>query len=394
MARFDEEANRIELVSDGIPILYSESYEVILGILQQPAAFCLTLGAAVPVRELAELWVPGTPFELRIGGAAQFSGRSDGYTLGKGEGGNRCSVRGRDTLATLNDAFARTEQGFSDASFLDLVNAAMTEAYGLSGAPTVIFSNEANRKAITKAPVEQDSGPVALARVIARGLGFELKLASKAAQSKKLQLKMGQRWLSDFLKPEMDRAGLFLWAAGDGTVMLTTPNTAQQPTFRLFRRNGKTNIIDGEYKNEPTARFSRCEVHSRAGGAADARTKIFASYEDQEMVGWGFDRPLCISDPKSKTIEQAEFLARRKIIEARRGAWSLSYTIAGHALPNLYNGEMSIPAPDVVFEVDDDEFGISGKFWAEAVAHRRNPHRTTTIQLMRVEDVVFGGDPE
>lgn len=385
---FDDDANRVELASEGIPVLYAESYEIVLGILQQPASFCLTLGAGrdIPARDLAALWQPHTPFTLKIAGAAQFTGNSDGYELNKGEGGMRCSVRGRDALARLFGFFATSEKSFKDSSFLELLQAAMAEAYGPT-APEVLFSNEANRKAITGVPVKQTAPPSIQ--------GIDPKVwASKPAQAKQLQVKMGEEWLSRFLKPEFDRAGLFLWAGANGSLILSAPNTSQASTFKIFRREGKTNIIDGNYRNELTGRYSRCDVHGRTGGGKASRAKVLGTYADAEMLALGCDRPLCISDSKCKTPEQAEFLARKKIVEARRNNWSLTYTIAGHTMPNLYDGAPGVPAPDIVVDVDDDDFGITGSFWVESVAHRRNPQRTTTMQLMRIDDVVFGGDPE
>lgn len=387
MALFDVDSNRVALESDGIPVLYAETYEISMSILQQPAAFSLRLGAAVPVHELADLWVPNTPFRLSIGGAPQFSGRSDGYTLSATNDGGSATIRGRDALAPLHDGFASTEKALANLSFREIVEAGMLDAFGAPNVPTLISSNEANRKVITAAPVAQSAPPKI------DGVDSDV-LVDKPAPGRKLQLKIGQRWLSDVIKPELDRAGLFLWCAGNGDIVLSAPNTSQSPTFRIFRKFGSSNYLTGELRNEPTARYSRCDVHCRAGGGDKARTKPFGTYEDKEMVAWGINRPMCIADSKAKTIEQAELLARRKIVEARRAAWSLTYTIAGHTLPNLYNGAPAVVAPDVVFSVEDEELGISGAFWCEAVEHRGSPQKTTTIHLMRVEDVVFGGDPE
>lgn len=389
---YDADSNRVTLESDGIPVLYAESYEIAIGMLQQPASFALRMGSKSPVRDHQALWPPNNPFTLSIGGAVQFTGKSDGFTASTGSG-STLTVRGRDALAPLHDAYATSERSFSDATFEQLVNAALTEVYGLSGAPTLIYTNEANRKAITGAPVKQTAAPTI------KGVDPAALVAQPAA-GKKLQIKMGQRWLSDFLKPELDRAGLFLVAAGDGTLILSTPNTAQEPTYRIARKFGASvdqltsNVLSSDYRNEPSARFSRCDVHCRSAGDTKARVTSFGTYVDLEMVALGFNKPLCIKDDRAKTIQQAEFLARRKIAEARRAGWSLTYTIAGHTLPCLATGAPAVVSPDTVIEVDDDLHGITDRFYVESVAHRRNPQTTTTMTLMRLSDVIFGTDPE
>lgn len=389
---YDADSNRVTLRSDGIPVLYAESYEIQQGILQQPAAFAIRLGADVPTHELADMWPPNTPFTLSINDAPQFTGRTDGFTMSTSESGGSVTLRGRDALAPLHDGYATSERSFASATFEQLVNAALTEVHGLSGAPTLIYSNEANRKAIVGVPVKQTAKP--------KIDGVEPDVwVTKPAQGKQIQIKMGQRWLSDFLKPELDRAGLFLWAAGDGTLILSTPNTSQEPTYSIHRRRAGysagyiTNIISSEWRNEPTARFSRCDVHCRSAGGDKARVKSFGTYDDAEVISWGINRPLCIKDDTAKTIQQAEFLARRRIAEARRAGWALTYTVAGHTAPSLFNGAPAVWAPDTIVAVEDDQLGLFGSLYLESVEHRVQPHATTTLHLMRIEDVIFGEAP-
>lgn len=378
----DPDVNRVTLETDGIPVLYAETYEIQQSILQQPSAFALRLGGAFQVRELVDMWPPNTPFRLLINDCPQFTGRTDGFTASTGEGGSGLTLRGRDVLAPLVDGYATSEKSFSDITFEQVVNKALTEVYGLSGAPTLIYTNEANRKAVTGAPVKQTAPPKI------DGVDPDV-LVTEPAPGKKLQVKMGQRWFSDFVKPELDRAGLFLWAAGDGTAILSVPNTSQDPTYRIFRKNGRGNVISADWKNEPTARYSRCDVHCRSAGGDKARVKSYGSFEDAEMIAWGFDRPLCFKDEKGKTIKQAEFLARRKIVEARRAGWQVTYIVAGHTAPSLVDGAPAVWAHDTIVEVDDDELGLYGRFWCESTRHAANPQATATITLMREEDAVL-----
>ena len=75
-------------------------------------------------------------------------------------------------------------------------------------------------------------------------------------------------------------------------------------------------------------------------------------------------------------------------------AGALSYTLAGHTTPRIGGRDRVVWAVDTVVEVDDQELGIAGTFWIEAVEFSRGPETNTTITLMRPGDLVFGGESE
>jgi prophage tail gpP-like protein len=209
-----------------------------------------------------------------------------------------------------------------------------------------------------------------------------------------LKAKLGTRRY-DFLKTQLDRAGLFLWAANDGGFIIARPTAKQQPVATLVRQRGSGarqpgTILRHTYRNSIVRRFTSCVVYGHGGGRNFGRSKNRGEFVDEEMVKLmgGDTRPLVIHDDDAKTVSNAEKLAQRKIMVANRDQWELTYVVAGHSIPGSQGS--AVWAPDTVVNVDDRELGISGTFYVESLSMRRAPDTTTTLRLMKPEHVEFG----
>ncbi|NUO48723.1 MAG: hypothetical protein HOV80_07695, partial [Polyangiaceae bacterium] len=252
----------VELTLGGETLLLAESYEVASSILTPPAAFSLRLGSGEEVRALKERYPPGTPFQLAIDGVLQMSGTTDGYITEGSEGATEFTVRGRDALKPVHDKYVESALSFEDATYAELTQAVLDRT---APAPwALVHSNAANRKAITRAPASttrleriaqklaDGSGLIALEAgvsadaldelaaedeaTLAGGIdaatgaamlgvggavagplqGALMVVTNPTANQRTLQAKVGDRWFEGFLKPELDRAGLMLWATADG----------------------------------------------------------------------------------------------------------------------------------------------------------------------------------
>lgn len=358
------------------PIL--ESYEVTRSLLTQPTTFSARFGWGDVARDLLDVLPPRLPFQLVVNGAVQMTGTLDGYEASDGGGATEITIRGRDVMAPLHDAFIRAELSLQDITYAQLAEKALDATVG---AHTLFYTNEDNRKLTTGIGVRQTGAPQT-----------DPTQSSKGPTAKQLKAHIGDRWY-EYLKRQLDRAGLFLWAGGLGEFILSEPNAAQAPAYQIVRRRGQernaVNVIRASYRNDTVQRYSECIVHGRGGGRKFGRSKIAGSYTDQEMVAWGFDRPLVARDVQVTNEEQAAFYARRKLAEARRAGWSLTYLVAGHTVPSLLGGERAVWAPDTVVAVDDGEYGIQGNYYIERVVFRRGPETTTELTLQRPEDLVF-----
>lgn len=383
----DPANNEVRVILGGGDIHIVKAYRVSLGLLTVPARFSLELGHRDVVRQLMDVYPPGTDFELQIAGVRQFVGKTDGWNVRPSSEGTSLELIGRDALAPLHDTTVTAEKSFVDVSILEFVRSQLDEVYG-AGKYKLLASNDANRKAISGTTSKAKATPSDAAALE----DFDASIFKGAKDAnKKIQAKLGMRRYSELLKPHLDRLGLFLWALGNGDFVLTKLNAKQAPLYRIRHRRGAIgNVVKGfSFRHTTDQRFSRCQVWGRTGGGAETRTKVSGEYVDQEMTDLGFDRPLVLQDDKVTSIEKAEFLARRKIAETRRNGWQLSYTVAGHTTIDV-DGDVAIWGPDLVVDVDDEELGIFGPHFIESVEHAGDPLMSTTIHLMRPEDVLFG----
>jgi prophage tail gpP-like protein len=388
------ETDRVELTLGDKTIAITESYEVRASVFAQPAAFAIALGHGGIASELLRKYPPNTPFKLSVNGNTVQTGFVDGVNSQDASSGSGTVVtfEGRDVMARLIDAFMPEEVSYQESKYTDLVRKQL-DAVGLESAK-ITASNEANRKAITGAKiVEMKPGEII---VDIRGNQVDERQAipgTKKVIYATLKAKLGTRRY-EFLKTQLDRAGLMLWAAGDGGFIIAWPQADQSPISKLVRQRGVSlkpgTILRHAYTNRITSRFTNCVVYGHGGGRNFGRSKNRGEFVDEEMlalVGGGTRKlcPLVIHDEDAKSNDQADFLARRKIVEANRAAWSLTYVVAGHS---VMNGQNRVTwAPDTVVEVDDQELGIKGPLYIEDVTMRRAPETTTTLRLMKPEHV-------
>jgi prophage tail gpP-like protein len=375
--------DRVVLTLAGEEALLTENYQVKSGIMTQPAAFSLRLGWGDGTRDLMKKYPPNTPFRLSINNTVVQTGFTDGYSAPTGAP-SFLSLEGRDRLAILHDAFAKQEVSFKEDAYGAIVRKVL-DAAGLKESG-LAFSNEKNRLAITGGKGTQFKA--------ARDVENEkIDTASGGAVKKRVQSQLGERYY-EFLKRHLDRAGLFLWTAGDGSFVLSEPNPNQNPMYLIYRswsEPERSNVIDSTYDNKTVGRFTECSVYTRGETKKRGRSKAIATIEDKEMKAWGFNRPMVIRDADCDTPKKAEFMARRKMAESRRAGWKLSYTVMGHTTIAIQGGTVTW-APDTVVEVQDQKLGLSGVYWVESVTFNGAPQATTTIELMRPDDLIYGSD--
>jgi prophage tail gpP-like protein len=428
----------VTLTLDDKQTLVIESYDIALAMLTQPAKFTARLGWGGAVKELLDATKAGTVFELRIDGALQFKGRSDGSTSsGRGNGAHEVTMKGRDMLAPLHDEFIDSARSFSDVTYIDL----LTETLKIlaPGAQYSIVSDEtANRRAVTKSTQVQQSSSERIGttevfsivngtlqsrgsstgfpgaprvgttevfsieggQLVSRGssTGVQSSTVNQPTQptgsQRTVQMKIGERMFDGFLMPEFNRAGLVCFALADGSgFALVAPDATQAPIYGISnRRDVQQNVrTEGyEYKSETTTRYSVCHVHFRGGG--DGKQSVARAYGeaiDLEMRDvLKIPRTLSRHDHKCKTLAQADFLARRLIAESRRNNWSLSYPTEGHTAI-AFDGTRVVWSPNTTVYVIDDEIGLDGVYYIEGVDFSRNPQTMTMLHLMRPEDVLF-----
>ncbi len=388
----DADSVYIQLGSD-VPLL-ARTWTIRESILSQPGNFTLdinlwALAAAKIVTTPVQLkarYPAGTPFQLLVRGQPQLTGRTDrrSLSLRRGAGGTTFLVSGRDSLAELVNGEITARQSFKDTTFADMVRRAL-KAVGLDPSK-LVTSNDANRSA--KAGI-----PITVTQPGVKVDGVQTVPGTLGAAKAQFEAKFGDRWM-EFLRKHLDRAGLFLWCAGDGTFVLSAPNIHQKAAYTIYRdlKNDYANILDSEEDDDVTERHSEVVVYGVGGGKKDGTIKSKGTFGDQEMADYGFDRPMAVRDKVVQTGAQAGYFARRKLAEERRDGYMLQYVIAGHTLPVSPGNanQRAVVTPDTVVHVHDEVMGIDGDFYVETVQRTGNPQAETVMRLMRPQDLVFG----
>ncbi len=378
--------------SDGKTIV--ESYEVKISTFQQPSAFAIRIGRSDTTAALLKKFSPGKSFELYVGETKIQTGTIYGRGVPSMRSTN-VELKGRDYIARLFDDDIQDELTFDDKTYYDLTRRVLN-VVGMKEQANrfkLIATNEANRAIVSRARKQKKRSKKPGAQIVEEiqtGVGAG---GGKLVQTK-IQANVGTSYYN-FLLEQYKLAGLFLLATADGNFVIFQPNADQEPAYKVIVQEDQPlavgRAIDRSFSDDTTQRHSACIAYGRGGTGTDGRSKIRGYYVDEEMTAYGFDNVRTIYDQDVKSEEQANYVARRWIAEERRQGWKLEYTLSGHILPSTKGtGGYLVWAPDMVCEVTDDQLGfVEQPFYIQEVTFRRNPQMTTTISLMRPEDLVF-----
>lgn len=391
---FERDEVVLRLAGESLRIV--SGYEISSSILTQPAGFSIQLGHSGILATLLSRYPENTPFELFVNDRQCQTGFTDGCQTGSG-GGSEATFKGRDVLGRLFSAYAPADKAFQNLTYFELVEKVLEEV-GYQEL-LLIGDDAANRKAITgttvvmlqAAELEVNKRADSLAAAERLGDGKE---GTKKVVHKSITMKVGGRWY-DWLKTQLDRAGLFLWATGEGAFMLSVPTPEQKAAYQIVRiRRGERGIgtvVSHQHERNVENRFTKMIVYGQGGGRKFGRSKVVGEFVDPEMselFGGPDKKFITVHDNDIKTQKQAIHYARRRMAELNREGWNLSYTLSGHSTMGA-DGNRAIWSPNTVVEVDDRELGIQGNFWIERVSMRGGPETTTTLRLMRPGDCFF-----
>lgn len=382
------DADQVRLILDGRELTIVESYEIKMSVMTQPAGFSLRIGSGDVARDLLKLCRPGMLFQLYVGEVLMQSGIVDGRGVPSNDS-TVVEVKGRDFMRKLMNCHVEEDITLREKTYYDITRKVMN-LVGLEN-HKLVAGNGANRRAVTSTavkavPAEEQT------RVIETGLS---SVGGSKVEFKWLKAKVGQRWY-DWLQEQYRLAGMFLWCAGNGDFILSTPGYVNEPSYVLVRERGARrntiNILRHSWSDDTTNRHAHYIVYGRFGAGKGGRNKIKGEYVDAEMVNYGFSDVITYHDDHVSTTEQAEQLARRYASEERRAGWQLSYTMMGHRTPAITGDGVAIWGPDTVAKVRDDELGIVGPHYLESVTLSCKPQKETTIELIRPEDLLYVGD--
>lgn len=393
----------IDLGGDRLTAL--ESWDVNEGVLTQPSSFSLSFGWSNISAGLFRKYPKNTPFTLFIGGNPQATGRTDGVEVNQPPGGaSTITIKGRDLLKKLHDTYVKANTPVAVGTYADLVWFALYTC-GLvtskTSDPNILKTdNAANRQIKAGVPITAIAPHRTVQQLLLNEFPAGATAPNVASVTVTPKAKVGETWLR-FVRRYLDRAGLFFWANADGTFTLAAPDGNQPASYALIRRaedpNKTGNIIGCRFSDDATDRHTEAVIYGRGGRKQAGRGKAKGVFTDQELIDAGYDtQPICFRDCNVHTPAEAEFFARRKLAEERRDGYRIEYTISGLTLPFLGGGggERAVVTIDTVVSVYDEHLGIEDNFYIESVRRSRAPQTTTTMRLMRVEDLIFASPDE
>jgi hypothetical protein len=376
--------------SNGLSIV--ESYEVKISVFQQPAATTIRLGWSKLVAQLYKEAAPNSQLTFSIAGTKVLTGSV--YSRGVPSSAAACvELKVRDYMARLFDDEVQDELSFTNKTYFSLTRTVLN-IVGMNEQPTtfkLLADNEANRALISRhnGKGRKRKNQTQVVEQIETGVGAG---GAKIVRTT-IKANVGTSYYN-FLQEQYKLAGLFLWCTADANFVLARPTADQSPAYKILIEEDQpltgARSVERVHEDNCTLRHTGYIVYGRAGSGTEGRTKLVGTFVDDEMASYGFQHNRVIHDDDVKSQAEADYVARRACAEERRQGWKLEYTVSGHILPSTKgtNGYL-IWAQDMVCEVEDHEIGLFGKFYIQDVTFRRNPHMTTTIALMRPEDLVF-----
>lgn len=408
-----DQDDSVRLVINGKRVEFSTGWEVRESILCQPACWTVRLGRGDIARAVLQATPPRSEFELYIGGALQFRGVTDGHRAEQTAGSaTELEVKGRDALAPVHDTYVKSTVGVNVSTYAELVWFALQQCGVVPKSQSAIdpnilaADNTANRQIKAGVPISAVASRKTAQQILDDvGLNSNAEGSTVGAVRSAPQARVGETW-HHFIRRHIDRAGLMLWASAGGGFVLAPPNGNQTPAYQLHRMTAEirpgANVVAMTFDEDVTHRHSEAIVYGRGGGRVFGRTKAKGGFVDDEMQAFGYtSQPIVLHDRHCHSSIEAALLARRRLAEERRNGWRLEYTISGHTLPYVLagggsapNGVRAVVVPDTVVAVKDDELGLEDSYYIETVVRRRSPQTTTTLRLMRVQDLLFAGNDE
>jgi hypothetical protein len=369
-----------------------ESYEVKISVFQQPAATTVRLGWSEIVAQLYKQSTPNSPFTFTIAGTKVLTGVVYSRGVPSAQAAS-VELKVRDYMARLFDDEIQDEISFTNKTYFALTRTVLN-IVGMTEQPStfkLIADNDANRAIISrhKPKKRRRKNTTQVIEQIETGVGAG---GAKIVRTT-IKANIGTSYYN-FLQEQYKLAGLFLWCTADANFVLARPTADQEPAYTILVEQDQpltgARMVDRVHEDNCTQRHTGYIVYGRAGSGTNGRGKLVGSFVDDEMSSYGFQHNRVIHDDDVKSQQEADYVARRACADERRQGWKLEYTVSGHILPSTKgtNGYL-IWAQDMVCQVDDFEIDIHGKFYIQDVTFRRNPHMTTTISLMRPEDLVF-----
>jgi len=413
---------KLELPALGLAIDTFTSYEYSSHFLTPSDGWSFTIGNEDLIQSVANLIKPGMLINMSINGHVQSSGYVDGIeTHTSRSSGTEFTFHGRDRLAYAVDACADPRLRLMSSQSLQDVMQAIFAPFGFND---FVADNNANRNVVTGTKI-----------------GIKTSKKGKPLKSQVIhQLKpySGEGCFA-FAARVAQRLGLWIWLSADGQhVVVSTPDFAQQPSYKLAQKRGPADIYNNVLSSHASIDISdqpSCIIATGFGTGgenpvsnfslgvrnpainADIKT-ILSSYRNTLFIPWpadpdspdpsiqtatwipapvtqAFARPLFLHDDEAHTILELKYFLRREMSLRVRKTLTYNVEVEGHGVSvsssNVGSGDIIIWGVDTIVDVDDDYANVHEPLYVlgRTFTKSRDGGTKTRLDLIRPHSIEF-----
>lgn len=380
-------------LEDGTRIQWWKAYSIDSDFLTPADGWSFEFGTDVEWVKLRSSLVPDAKVQILVDGALQCSGSIDVVEASCDEGsGTIINVQGRDILKPVIKASIPPDMPYQKKTLSQLVEEVLNYVYQ-GAAPTVIYTNDANRTLLTgvsttgerKWKVGAGVGAAANPSAdfykqewVVEPASASADAARKAQTQKELNLIKPQQGEScfAFLERNLRRFGLWMWATADGSIVVGGPNYEQSASYLVRRRRGDPYpyVLHASWKFDRTEVPSSIYVRGVTTVTEKTKKQVTGSAHTPKPIMFC---PKYLKHDHGSTPEFCRNFALQELAKARQHEEVYSCTVVGHSNP--VSG--AVYAVDTVCRVEDEFLGISDDYYVKRRTFRKSLTEGTTTEL-------------
>jgi hypothetical protein len=245
-------------------------------------------------------------------------------------------------------------------------------------------------------------------RLLKQGLApLKAELASFFDPLSRVEVDAGDT-IHDKLVGPLRRENKLLNVSVDGFIQVWTPNYAKPAEYQIRRRGTQSNLLEGRHWESCETTYTEVEcVGEQFGqelytdGTDPHATKRLGVYPDpikdkDVAAGVPFVHRLTFNDPEMYREELAYQLAKWKWQQGQYDSEYFEYLVPEHWQIGP-DGVARWWEPDAICDLDDEEFGVSGRYYVHSVFYETDAESgDTTRVVLRRPDLLaasFGSVP-
>lgn len=348
------------VLEDGWELTRLLSYSYRSDFLIPSDTWTFTIPAADVWDSIRDVVAPDFRVEFYVKDRLQGTGFIDSVEVSAGSSGSTVTVSGRDVLKPLLKAHIHPDILVKGKTVEDLVLAVVEKYYLPGSVPTVFNDNRANKLLV----------------------GVEGAGQARATIKEQIEYCQAhpQEVAFNFVARNLRRFGLWMWAAADGSLVVSGPTYDQPASYEIIRSRsgvGTPHVIGSRYKIDRSSVPSSIRVRGKSTAKEFEKETVTDSVIDSEFRGRHFIEPMYIVHDQAESKKEAAAFARQEMSDAKRNSEVYECEVVGHTNPATGN----VYAIDTIAVVQDQFCGIDQEMYLVAREFSQSPSRGTITNL-------------